>query len=171
MNIGHRDVKPENIMVIKHDVKNNMANLYVQEDAAKKSYTYKSAYSIKLLDFGISKFINDNPSQNVIEGTSLWISPEQEKGAINFKSDMFSYGLVLFWLFTKSTETGQRETFNKIRMGQQDYGRRVNIPDEVLNIVTLICIDRINSWELTNKDEWVQLKNYLLKEQKQINEI
>jgi len=87
MNIGHRDVKPENIMVTKQDI---------------SVYGTQSAYSIKLLDFGISKFINDNPSYYVMQGTPLWISPEQQEGVINFQSDMFSFGLVIFWLFSKS---------------------------------------------------------------------
>lgn len=109
MNIGHRDVKPENIMVVKHDVSNNLANQLGENMKGEGSndymeQTYQSMYSIKLLDFGISKFINENPSYSV-QGTPLWISPEQKLGEINFKSDIFSLGLVIFWLFSKSTRT------------------------------------------------------------------
>src|SRR5688572_16669778 len=61
---------------------------------------------VKLLDFGIAKLLNANPSDNVVGTMLTWIaltpeyaSPEQVRGeAITTASDVFSLGVLLYRL-------------------------------------------------------------------------
>ncbi len=83
--IIHRDIKP--------------ANLFVTQSAV-------GAPFIKVLDFGISKIIEDT-AQNMTKtkafvGSPLYMSPEQMKSARNAdaRSDIWSLGAVLFELLT-----------------------------------------------------------------------
>ena len=74
----HRDIKPDNIMVLK--------------DAA-----------VKLSDFGVAKIPDSALTQaGELWGTLNYMSPEQVQGRldINGKSDIFSLGVVLFEMLT-----------------------------------------------------------------------
>ncbi|ELR20309.1 protein kinase domain containing protein [Acanthamoeba castellanii str. Neff] len=75
----HRDIKPENILV----------------DTMKQ---------IKLIDFGIAKELSSNTTANttgVLSGTYMYAAPEQFLGKrAVLTSDLFSLGLVLFYLLT-----------------------------------------------------------------------
>lgn len=86
--IIHRDVKPENIM-IRHDG------------------------LVKVLDFGLAKLLPNSAQSidetlphlktkpGVIVGTVAYMSPEQARGhSIDPRSDIFSFGIVLFEIFT-----------------------------------------------------------------------
>lgn len=75
----HRDIKPSNIMIDSHG-------------------------NPKLMDFGISRIIDNNNQQTSKEdicGTPEYISPEQIKGAsIDFRADVYSLGITLFQLIS-----------------------------------------------------------------------
>lgn len=80
--IIHKDIKPHNIL----------ANLKTKD--------------IKIIDFGISKKIENNTEERVddtVQGTLTYISPEQT-GRINqttdYRSDLYSFGVTLYKLFT-----------------------------------------------------------------------
>ena len=79
-NLLHRDIKPSNIIIDK----NNMP---------------------KLMDMGLSKCINEDPSltyDGEIVGTPYYMSPEQAKGQtdLDLKSDIYSLGATLYHLVT-----------------------------------------------------------------------
>jgi serine/threonine protein kinase len=87
-NIVHRDVKPDNIFIVRHDAQQ---------------------VSIKLLDFGIAQF-RDNPnrknptSMGARMGTPAYMPPEQARGnidQIDGRADLFSVGVTLLEMLTK----------------------------------------------------------------------
>ena len=80
--IIHRDIKPDNIMLV-------------------ESSTGRP--SIKVLDFGIAKILNDErpglTQTGVMFGTPEYMSPEQASGGeIGTKTDIYSLGLVLYFM-------------------------------------------------------------------------
>jgi eukaryotic-like serine/threonine-protein kinase len=80
--IVHRDLKPTNIFL--HSVKGGSA-------------------TPKLLDFGVSKFLEDDQNHaltmaGTVLGSPLYMSPEQARGDANLdgKTDVFAFGAILF---------------------------------------------------------------------------
>lgn len=74
--IVHRDIKPANILVV-------------------------SGTNIKVGDFGAAYMCTVPESQQAAIGSPLYMSPEQVRGEpLDFHSDMFSLGVVLYQLFT-----------------------------------------------------------------------
>ncbi len=84
--IVHRDIKPDNLMVIELD----------------------QQPQLKILDFGISKFLQDDElrqsltSTGIVLGTPYYMSPEQARGDpdLDHRADIYAVGGVLYSLLT-----------------------------------------------------------------------
>ncbi len=105
--IVHRDLKPANIMI-----------------------TYDG--HVKIIDFGLAKLmeqpteadsnvmtaIQGRTASGVVMGTTSYMSPEQARGLkVDHRSDIFSFGIVLYEILTGSTpfkEPSGAETLNAI---------------------------------------------------------
>jgi len=77
--IIHRDLKPANIFITKDN-------------------------QVKLLDFGLVKMLDYSTitTRGKIVGTPLFMSPEIIEGkTIDYRSDLFSFGVLLYYIFTK----------------------------------------------------------------------
>jgi serine/threonine-protein kinase len=86
--IVHRDVKPDNIMVMKRE---------------------GAPPEVKLLDFGVAKVTGEGPiapiafptMEGLCVGTPRYVSPEQARGAsVDERSDIYATGLLLYTLVT-----------------------------------------------------------------------
>jgi serine/threonine-protein kinase len=74
--IIHGDLKPQNIMVLASGV-------------------------AKLMDFGVARIRQVQDPGDVLEGTPLYMSPEQARGGdLDERSDVYSAGVVFFEMFT-----------------------------------------------------------------------
>ena len=79
LNIIHRDLKP--------------ANIYITDNN-----------KVKLLDFGLVKMLDYSTvtTKGKIVGTPLFMSPEMIEGkVIDYRSDLYSFGVVLYFIFTQ----------------------------------------------------------------------
>lgn len=76
----HRDIKPQNIIL-------------------------EPAGSLKIMDFGIARLTEERgmTARGAVVGTPDYMSPEQGRGlALDFRSDIYSTGVVLYEIFTGS---------------------------------------------------------------------
>ena len=90
--IVHRDIKPGNIMVVQTG----------------GGQTTSGERIVKVLDFGLAKQTESKPAaaavltqEGMILGTVAYMSPEQAEGrAVDTRSDVFSFGSVLYEMLT-----------------------------------------------------------------------
>ncbi len=87
-NIIYRDIKPDNIMILEKRV--------------------------KLMDFGISSYLNSEDKERKTRGTLSYISPEALEGKMSFSTDIFSSGIVLYELLSKNRFYEQDENIVSI---------------------------------------------------------
>ncbi len=122
--IIHRDIKPSNIIISRKG-------------------------EIKLMDFGIARDENlgDLTRPGTSLGTPAYMSPEQVMGVkTDFRSDIFSLGVVLYQMFTGSKpfrEGGGKSLMHKILHAEFTKPRKLNpnLPRKIENII-LRCMAR-----------------------------
>jgi serine/threonine-protein kinase len=116
--IIHRDIKPANIMISKQG-------------------------GVKLMDFGIArdKSYGDLTETGTGLGTPSYMSPEQILGdKLDFRSDIFSLGIVLYQMATGRKpfiEDEHKSVMHKIRLERYPSPRKINpqIPRELERIM------------------------------------
>lgn len=109
LRIIHRDVKPDNIMLVR---------------------TPGGRFSVKVLDFGIAKVLDESDSMQtetgVMFGTPEYMSPEQASGKkVDQRSDVYSLGIVLYFMLAGSPPFHGK---NKLRIIHQQARE---VPDPV----------------------------------------
>jgi serine/threonine protein kinase len=124
----HRDIKPSNIMI-------------------------KRNGEVKLMDFGIArtKGVEGLTLPGVLVGTPSYMSPEQAMGQpLDHRSDIFSFGIVLYEMFTGAKPFQDEETASiaaKIMKGSYISPRRINsdLPRSVQRIIKKCLKKKANS--------------------------
>lgn len=118
-NIIHRDIKPQNIMVLRDG-------------------------SVKVADFGIARIV-DSAQQTMTKealGSVHYISPEQAKGsAVDARSDIYSAGVVLYEMITgrlpfegESPVAVAVQHINSVALPPRDLNRDIPVGMEQINI-------------------------------------
>ncbi len=119
--IVHGDLKPQNVMVLPNGV-------------------------AKLMDFGVAR-VRSQTAEGPIQGTPLYMSPEQARGAeLDDRSDIYAAGVLMFELFTGRPPFRAQSVDEILRMHQHDRPPnprllREDLP-EVLSRIILACLEK-----------------------------
>ena len=82
--VVHRDVKPENVRLVRRD----------GEDG-------RPVETVKLLDFGTAHIEGETAASTLVIGTPAYMSPEQASGAVaDARSDLYAVGVLMFEMAT-----------------------------------------------------------------------
>ena len=94
---------------------------------------------LKIIDFGMSALINQNQQVMGVYGTPKFVAPEILKGTYNEKCDVWSIGVIGFYLLTGLFPFNGPDRdiiFEKIKSGKMDLNKRwYNVSEEARNFL------------------------------------
>ena len=115
--VVHCDLKPDNIIF---ETPN--------EEGENDNDDILNLLDLKLIDFGLSIRIKKNQKLNQTVGTSYFIAPEILKGEYDEKCDVWSIGVILYYILSgKFPFTGKStsEIFEKIRNNEPNFKKNI----------------------------------------------
>ena len=119
-NICHRDIKLENILIIKDDV-------------------------VKLIDFGFAVITDKETYQTLLCGSPSYMAPEivkREKYIAQY-SDIWSLGVLFYsMLYGRFPFKGktQKELFENIKKGEVEFPDYININEKIISLIKKIFV-------------------------------
>ena len=120
MRVAHRDMKPENILI---------------DDEGK----------VKITDFGLSNFVNQDDLVTTPCGTAIYLSPEclSKKPYSGFTNDAWACGVILYYILTGNipwTKKAQAQMFQQILKGE--YSVPMSLSSEAKSLIKgLMTVD------------------------------
>ena len=130
--IIYRDLKPENILL---DIKEGKSIL---------------------IDFGLSKKINDKDELNEICGTNEYIPPEVIKGnKYNIEFDYWTFGILSYEIlygFPPFRGKDQKEIFNNILLNDIIFEKKDNLNSEIKDLISYLL-----KKEKEERMEWINI--------------
>ncbi len=138
INIAHRDLKAENILVF--------------------------SGRVTLIDFGFAVQIDDlNPLYTDRRGSTDYVSPEIVMCKLYDpkKSDIWSMGVILYTLLTGSLpfiSPSTKKTFHKIASGDFTFSPHISYPESAVSLVKSILVT--NSDKRPSAD-WIKSSDWL----------
>ncbi|KAI1305833.1 Tyrosine-protein kinase Src42A [Halotydeus destructor] len=106
---------------------------YIHRDLAARNILVGQANQVKIADFGLARFTTENEIYEAREGTRFpikWTSPEALRtGQFTTKSDVWSFGIVLYEIITKG-QSPYQSLSNVETLRQLENGYRLPMPDE-----------------------------------------
>lgn len=137
LGIVHRDLKPENIML-----SNKSDN-----------------FTVKIMDFGLSKVISRNETMSEGYGTLSYAAPEiLTRQPYNFKVDIWSLGVILFAILSGTLPFENDKEENVIKMTIFD---KVNFNRDIWNKYSNKIVDLITSCLQKNPDNRINIDEFL----------
>jgi len=106
LGIVHRDLKPANIFLVTREGRRRVVRRLADQAGVHFEVAPEGTYdAVKLLDFGVAKFIDLGPgvatNAGVICGTPLYISPEQaQEQPVDGRTDIYSLGAMFYEMIT-----------------------------------------------------------------------
>lgn len=148
--ILHRDIKPQNILVSKDNI-------------------------LKITDFGLSKYINNNQLLNTICGSPLYMAPEILKHKkYTIKSDIWSFGIIIYEMvygFIPFKSDNIYNLIKKIDSNKLFFNKKIS--KDCINLLTLMLkkdpSKRIE-WKDLFEHKWLT-NDLLLKKENNLIEI
>jgi serine/threonine protein kinase len=117
-NIIHRDIKPHNILLTSSDIETN---------------------ELRIADFGLSKSLEDLKISMSKVGTTPYMSPEMlSVENYNYKSDIYSLGLVFYEILTLTYPFHQERGYEAVRhkeLQKQGILNWGNIPEIIQDLI------------------------------------
>ena len=130
--IIYRDLKPENILL---DIKEGKSIL---------------------IDFGLSKKINDKDELNELCGTNEYIPPEVIKGnKYNIEFDYWTFGIFCYEIlygFPPFRGKDQKEIFNNILLNDIIFEKKDNLNSEIKDLISYLL-----KKEKEERMEWINI--------------
>ena len=144
--ICHRDLKPENICFLNlGDMDNNI---------------------VKIIDFGLGKIIDIKEKLKSIVGSELYMAPEVLNGQYNEKCDIWSLGVILYFLVAgRPPFLGQSDSERKLKILSMKYDKLegeewINVSEELKDLINHMLVkeeDRYNAEDILNHP-WIKKK-------------
>jgi serine/threonine protein kinase len=137
----HRDIKPSNILIANADDR------------------------VVITDFGLAKNVSSLSTatgSSWVVGTPAYMSPEQSSGNEIYASDIFSFGVTLFHLFTGTLPNGQ-DGAGKFCEGKSPSELRSDIPEAISDLI-MRMIKSNHLERLTNINEIEEMLRYVANE-------
>ena len=153
--ICHRDLKPDNLCFV------NMGNM--------------ENNTIKLIDFGLGKIFGLEKKLNSLVGTVLYTAPEVLNKKYNEKCDIWSLGVILFFLVSgKPPFFGQNDAEIKMKILSMKYKfdeKWKNCSEELKDLISHILVkedERYSAQEVLNHP-WIK-KEKIFPDNTEVNE-
>ena len=125
--IIHRDLKPNNIFI-----------KYTNDE--------QTEFDIKLGDYGFTKEVSSAKKTRTNVGSFYFIAPEVIKEKYNNKSDLWSLGVIIYYLVTKRLPFNSYEEIIEGKYKKEDFPSNWKLLKNIVEKLLVVDIDKRLSW-------------------------